>query len=118
MNYKTERKKDHVLIIHLSGRLVGEFQTIPLDEEIEDLVEKKYHRIIFDLSELEFINSSGLTFFLKILTRVRKLNGEVILCALNELLKNLMVTTKLNSFFTICENVESAVDHLEKEKSL
>lgn len=118
MNYKIERKKNHVLIIHLSGRMVGEFQTIQLNDEIEEFIEKKYYHIIFDLSELEFINSSGLTFFLKTLTRVRKFNGEVILCSLNDLLKNLMVTTKLNSFFTICNNIEEAEVHLEKEKSL
>lgn len=118
MNYKIEKKKNHSLIIHLTGRLVGEFQTIQLNDEIEELIGKKYYHIIFDLSELEFINSSGLSFFLKTLTRVRKMNGEVILCSLNTLLKNLMVTTKLTSFFTICETVTDAVEHLEKEKSL
>lgn len=118
MKYKITRKKNHLLIIQLSGRLVGEFQTVQLNDEIEELIEKKYYHIIFDLSDLEFINSSGLTFFLKSLTRVRKFNGEVILCRVNDLLKNLMVTTKLNSFFTICNNLEEAEAHLEKEKSL
>ncbi len=118
MTYKIEKKKNHSLIIHLSGRLIGEFQTIQLNDDIEALIEKKYYHIIIDLSELEFINSSGLTFLLKTLTRVRKFNGEVILCSLNNLLKNLMVTTKLTSFFSICENLEEAVAHLEQEKSL
>ncbi len=116
MEYKIQKKKNHTLVIQLDGRLVGEFQTIALNDELKDLIEDKYYRIIFDMSELEYINSTGLNFFLKVLTKVRKFDGEVVMCSLNKLLLELMVTTKLNSFFTICENVEDAMEHLEKEK--
>lgn len=116
MEFKIEKKKHHTLVIHLDGRLVGEFQTIALNDELKDLLDEKYYRIVFDMSELEYINSTGLNFFLKILTTVRKSDGEVVMCSLNKLLLELMVTTKLNSFFTICDNVEEALEHLEKEK--
>ena len=116
MEYKIQKKKNHTLVIQLDGRLVGEFQTIALNDELKDLIEDKYYRIIFDMSELEYINSTGLNFFLKVLNNVRKFDGEVVMCSLNKLLLELMVTTKLNSFFTICENVEDAMEHLEKEK--
>lgn len=116
MEYKIQKKKNHTLVIQLDGRLVGEFQTIALNDELKDLIEDKYYRIIFGMSELEYINSTGLNFFLKVLTKVRKFDGEVVMCSLNKLLLELMVTTKLNSFFTICENVEDAMEHLEKEK--
>jgi len=116
MEFNIQKKKSHTLVIKLDGRLVGEFQTITLNDELKDLNEDKYYRIIFDMSELEYINSTGLNFFLKVLTKVRKFDGEVVMCSLNKLLLELMVTTKLNSFFTICENVEEALEHLEKEK--
>ncbi len=118
MKYSIDKKKNHTIVVKPDGRLVGEFQTLQLNDELDELIEDKYYRVVFDMSELEYINSTGLNFFLKILTKVRKCDGEVVLCSLNELLKTLMVTTKLNSFFTICDNVKDALEHLEKEKSL
>ncbi len=116
MEFNIQKKKNHTLVIKMDGRLVGEFQTINLNDELKELIEDKYYRIIFDMSELEYINSTGLNFFLKVLTKVRKFDGEVVLCSLNKLLLELMVTTKLNSFFTIVDNVDEALEHLEKEK--
>lgn len=118
MEYKIEKKKSHTIVVTPDGRLVGEFQTIQLRDELDELIDEKFYRIIFDMSQLEYINSTGLNFFLKILTKVRKYDGEVVMCSMNELLKTLMVTTKLNSFFTICDNVKDAMEHLEKEKTL
>ncbi|MFI5170910.1 MAG: STAS domain-containing protein [Chitinophagales bacterium] len=118
MEYTIDKKKNHTIVVKLDGRLVGEFQTIQLSEALDELIEEKYYRIVFDMTELEYINSTGLNFFLKILTKVRKFDGEVVVCSLNKLLKTLMVTTKLNSFFTICYDVADALGHLEKEKTL
>jgi anti-anti-sigma factor len=118
MEYKIDKKKGHVAIIYLKGRIAGEFQTIEIHDRIEDLIASKYYRIIFDLSQLEYINSSGLNFFLKILTKIRRFDGEVVLCSLNNLLHALLVTTKLNSFFTILPTVEEAMNYLKKEKTI
>ena len=114
MEYKVERKEDGVAIIGLSGRIIGEFQLVPLKEEINELIEEEYFHLIFDLSELEFINSSGLSFFLKTLTLVRSHDGEVVLYSLNTVLNDLMVTTKLNSFFLIEETEAAALDYLKR----
>ena len=117
MEFKIVKKKGHVLVVHLNGRMVGEFQTVTLNDDLEELMEEKYYRIVFDMSKLEYINSTALNFFLKMLTRVRRHDGEVILCCLNDLLKTLLVTTKLNSFFTISDSVEVALEHFAKEKA-
>lgn len=114
MLHTISKKENHVLLVELEGRLMGEFQTVQLLDEIDELIEDDYIRIIFDLSRLEYINSTGLNFFLKILTRVRKNDGEVVLCSLNKLLTNLMVTTKLSSFFTISSTVEEALRLYDK----
>lgn len=64
MEFKVEKKTGQVIVIHLKGRMIGEYETIPLNEQLEDLIEENFVRIIFDLKELEYMNSSGLNFFL------------------------------------------------------
>lgn len=117
MNFKIEKKKNKTVVIKPEGRLVGDFQTVEWSDHIDELLEDRYRHFIFNLSGLEYMNSSGLNFFLKTLTKVRKSDGEVLLCSLNELLLNLMVTTKLNSFFTITATEKLAFEFLEKEKA-
>ncbi|MBC8046718.1 MAG: STAS domain-containing protein [Fimbriimonadaceae bacterium] len=118
MNFNIEKKNNNSVLIKLDGRLIGDFQTIELNDRLDETLEENYNNIIFDLSELEYINSTGLSFFLKTLTKVRRQDGEVILCSLNALLNNLLVTTKLSSFFTICKDADEALNYLSKEKSL
>ncbi|MFN0274620.1 MAG: STAS domain-containing protein [Chitinophagales bacterium] len=110
-------KKEKTLIIQLEGRLIGEFQTIELNDMIDEYLDEKHIHLIFDLSKLEYINSTGLNFFLKTLTKVRKHDGEVVLCSLNTMLENLLVTTKLSSFFIISKNIDDALAELKKEKA-
>ena len=101
MEYRIEKKELPIALIELSGRMIGEYQVVDLSDDINELIEEGFVYLIFELSQLEFINSTGLNFFLKTLTKVRRHDGEVVLTNLNELLNTLMVTTKLNSFFVI-----------------
>ena len=117
MEFTIEKKSEQILVVHLKGRIMGEYATIPLSEQLDDYIEDAFTRIVLDLRALEFMNSSGLNFFLKLLTKVRRLDGEVVICSMNDLLETLMVTTKLNSFFTICPDLDAALDHLAKEKA-
>lgn len=118
MEFKITKHNEHIAVINLTGRMIGEYETIPLTEQLEDLIDEQYTRLIFDLGGLEYMNSSGLNFFLKILTRVRRLDGEVVICSMNKLLETLMVTTKLNAFFTICPDLSDAIQHFETENKL
>lgn len=111
------RKHEDILILAMKGRLLGEHQTMALMEELTEQIELGYVNFIVDLGELEFINSTGLNFLLTLLTKGRKQDGEVVLCNLNDLLEKLIITTKLNAFFTIVEGMDEALAHFERERS-
>lgn len=111
------QKSEEIIILSLKGRLLGEHQTISLAEEIDEILALGITNVIVDLSELEFINSTGLNFLLTLLSKVRRADGEVVLCNMNALLQTLMVTTKLNSFFHISEDMEQARAHFNLEPS-
>jgi len=117
LEFSIERTTAQIAVIQLSGRIMAEYETIPLTEQLEDLQEEGIHKLIFDLGKLEYMNSAGLNFLLRTLTRVRREDGEVVLCALNTLLETLIVTAKLNAFFTICADLPEALLQLDKEKA-
>jgi anti-sigma B factor antagonist len=112
----TIQKVDDVLLLSLKGRLLGEHQTLSLLDEIDEEIATGYVHVAVVMEELDYINSTGLSFLLTLLTRVRKHDGEVVLCCLNDNLQQLMITTKLQAFFRIEKDRASALAHFETEE--
>lgn len=110
-------KSEDILILSLKGRLLGEHQTISLLEDLEEEIAMGFIHIVVELKELEYINSTGLGFLLTVLTKVRKQDGEVILCSLHPALQELMIHTKLHAFFRIAPDCQTARTLFEREQS-
>jgi len=114
--YSIEKKKKHVEV-KLSGNLIAENQTTELLEEIEDHIIDDLFYFIVDLSELDHMNSNGLNILINILTKSRNAGGETVITGLSEKINKLIVITKLNTVFSIADNLEEAVDMFNKEES-
>ncbi|MCB0494437.1 MAG: STAS domain-containing protein, partial [Cyclobacteriaceae bacterium] len=56
------------------------------------------------------INSSGLGVLITLLTKARKVGGEVVLANPSAYIKNLLLITKLNTIFKIHPNQEKALE--------
>ncbi len=117
MEYKIELFDD-VVVLYLSGKLLGEHQTEDLSKEFNKLLDGSIKNAIIDMSELKFINSTGLNFLLSVLNKCRKMNGEVVLNRLNEQLLKLLIISKLNSFFIITNELEEAHAHFSTKNAL
>ncbi|MEZ5172757.1 MAG: STAS domain-containing protein [Bacteroidia bacterium] len=100
-------------VLCLEGSLMEKHQAEDLMEEVQELLIEGSNNLILDLSNLNYLNSSGLNVLLNILTRARNAGGEVIISGVNERLKNLLVITKLNAVFQFSENPGEAVKRLK-----
>ncbi len=109
-NYKTE---DDILKINLSGDLIGEDNGIDIIEVINDQIQEGRMLCLIDISELRYINSSGIGVLITILTKFRNKGGELCLLNPSESVKKLLIITKLNAIFTIESDEEKAVSILK-----
>lgn len=92
----------------------------PLDnQEIIQAVEEKIKaqsiEFVVDLSNMDFMDSNGLTFLISILTRSRNAGGDVAIANLSDNIKKILLLTRLNSAFSIHESVEEALSIFVKE---
>ncbi len=60
-----------------------------------------------DLSEVDYMNSTGLNVLLSILTKSRTVGGDVTLKGVNTTIANLLLITKLNQLFDIQDASEA-----------
>jgi len=68
--------------------------------------------VLIDLAEMQYMNSTGLSILINILTQTRSKGGEVVVANVPEKINKLLVITKLNSVFNIKENIELAKTEL------
>lgn len=113
MNYK-EELIDKVLLLSLEGDLIGGGDTDALLERVKFHVEKGVIKCIVDISDVRYINSSGIGLLITILTKVRNKEGELILINPSEQVKKLLIITKLNAIFSILKTREEAIKRLSK----
>lgn len=108
----SERQGSTVFL--LKGKLLNEGDSLQLNDTIDQEIESGVHQIVFDLSELENCNSSGLNVMIRTLTKTRTKNGDTVVCSVNASLDKLFAITKLNEIFSLYPNQEEALTHFKK----
>lgn len=108
MNFSQEIKES-VLTLRIAGDLIGEDSGTQLVSAVNDAVSHKVLTCIIDISELRYINSSGIGVLITILTKFRNKGGEVYLMNPSESVKKLLVITKLNAIFQVIKSESEAV---------
>ncbi len=94
----------------LKGNLIGETDGISITESFGEAIADNIHHFVIDLEDLQHINSSGLGVLITLLTKARKIGGELVLAKPSSYIKNLLLITKLDTIFKIHPNVEEAIN--------
>lgn len=110
----TSQKQGNIHIFTLNGDLIDKNQADKLIEEVNETILNNHIRFVVDLGNLKYLNSSGLTILIQILTKARKAGGEAVIANVGKRIKELLVITKLNTVFTVADTVEQGVAKLNK----
>jgi len=108
MKIKISEKYDAVIII-LKGNVMGGEDTKNFNETLHKLIDDGKKNIIIDVSNVKFMNSSGLGMLIGGLTTVKKSEGRLILAGVTEKIESLLIITKLITIFETSDDVDSAV---------
>ena len=106
--------KGTMLILRLSGDLIGEDNGANILEKVTSAIQDNVRTCIIDISNLRYINSSGIGVLITILTKFRNKGGEVYLMKPSETVQKLLVITKLNAIFQIIQNEEEVLKTARK----
>lgn len=89
--------------ISLVGRL-GSADITKATDEIQQILEGGSTLITFDMKDLEFIDSSGLSVLVSTLKKTRRSGGNVVLANVNDRILALLELTRLHEIFDIYDN--------------
>lgn len=103
------RQVDGVTIVDLSGRITLGEGSVILRDTIRDLVSKGRNRILLNLGDVTYIDSSGIGELVSAFTSVRNQGGELKLLNLTKKVHDLLQITKLYTVFDIKDDETAAV---------
>lgn len=113
MRIKTEEKYSAV-IISLKGNVMGGPDTQKFSELLHKLIDEGKKNVVVDLSDVKFMNSSGLGMLISGYTTIKNGGGKFVLAGATEKIKSLLVITKLITIFDNYESVDKAVESFDK----
>ena len=105
-------EENNIQLLKLSGELIDRNQATELMVAIDELLELGKSKLMIDLSELKYMNSSGLNVLIQLLTKTRSRGGESVIFNVNKKVNELLVITKLNTLFKVAETKAEAISLL------
>ncbi|HKD44349.1 MAG TPA: STAS domain-containing protein [Candidatus Angelobacter sp.] len=103
------RQVNGVTVVDMSGRITLGEGSVILRETVKDLLAKGHKKILLNLGDVSYIDSSGIGELVSAYTSVRNQGGELKLLKLTKKVHDLLQITKLYTVFDIKDDEASAV---------
>ncbi len=104
-----ERKVNGVVVLELSGKIMGGPDATLLNDKLHELIESGDTQIVADLDKVNWMNSSGLGILIGGLTTMRNSGGDLKLANITDRIQSLLMITKLLTVFETFDSIDKAV---------
>jgi anti-sigma B factor antagonist len=110
----TAREISGITVVDLSGRItLGEGSSM-LRQMVRDLLAKGQRKIVLNLGDISYIDSSGIGELVSGFTTVKNQGGELKLLSLTRKVHDLLQITKLYTVFDVHDVEQRALDSFAK----
>jgi anti-sigma B factor antagonist len=108
------RQIDGVTIVDLSGRITLGEGSVVLRDTVRELLGKGNKKILLNLGDVNYIDSSGIGELVSAFTTVRNQGGDLKLLNLTKKVHDLLQITKLYTVFDVKDDEANAVKAFNK----
>lgn len=105
--------KEGILKLSFNGDLIGENNGPEVVELANDALAKDIIYCLLDISEVRYINSSGIGVLITLLTKFRNRDGDLYIINPSEHVNKLLIMTKLQAIFNIANSEEEALEKIK-----
>jgi anti-sigma B factor antagonist len=105
----SSRQVNGVTVVDMSGRITLGEGSVVLRDTVRDLVSKGEKKILLNLGNVTYIDSSGIGELVSAFTSVRNQGGELKLLNLTKKVHDLLQITKLYTVFDIKDDETAAI---------
>jgi len=103
------QERDGIVILEPKGKILGGPDATTLKDQLQSLIDSGKTKVIIDLAEVDYMNSTGLGILISTLTTLKRAQGELKLANVTDKIQSLLTITKLVTVFDDFESVDEAV---------
>ena len=104
----TETKHDNYSVFKLNGRLDSN-TAMGFEQKLFECIESGNQKLILDFKDLDYISSAGLRVILKATKNLKNADGKLVLCAMQDYVKEVFEISGFDSFLPIVPTIDEAV---------
>jgi len=104
--------QEGVAVLKLKGEF-DSFETEMVRKNFEECVRSGRHKVVLDLGDMSFANSTTIAYFLTARKRAAELGGNVVLVAPQEFILKTLQTLGFDQVFLIAETIKEAAQKLK-----
>ncbi len=108
------RQVDGITVVDLSGRITLGEGSVVLRDTVRDLLAKGDKKLLLNLGDVTYIDSSGIGELVSAFTTVRNQGGELKLLNLTKKVHDLLQITKLYTVFDVKDDEAAAIGSFKK----
>ena len=113
-----QRQREGITVLDLKGRITVGPEASALREKVADLGQVGDRKLVFNMADVDYIDSTGLGALVMCATTLRKREGNVKLVSLNRRHIELLVMTKLATVFEIFTDEQDAVNSYYPDRKI
>ncbi len=104
-----EQKQNDICIFKINGRL--DSNTSPeLEEKIFGAIKNESNQMIIDFEDLDYISSAGLRVILKTSKTLKRSEGSIVLCSMQDYVKEVFEIAGFDVFLSIAAKMNDALE--------
>jgi anti-sigma B factor antagonist len=104
----TTHARDDIAVIQIDGRFDAQ-SAPPVAEWLEHIAATTLGRVVVDLAEVSFLDSSALAVLVRVVKRCRMRGGDVRLCGMQPSVRLIFELTRLDRAFDMYADEDAAV---------
>lgn len=112
MQFK-DRKQGDILIVKLMEKRLDASTAVDFKKRMSEFIDNGNDQIVLDLSEVDFMDSTGLGSIVSILKMIGR-KGDLVLTGIRETQMVLLKLTRMDRVFQMFGNEEEAIAFLSK----
>ncbi len=104
-----EQKQNDICIFKINGRLDSN-TSHKLEEKIFGAIKNKSNQMIIDFEGLDYISSAGLRVILKASKTLKRSEGSIVLCSMQDYVKEVFEIAGFDVFLPIATKMNDALE--------
>lgn len=110
------KKVGHCMLLKPLNKSIDATVSTDFKSRVVDLIKQGNNHFLLNLSNVSFVDSSGLGAMISIMKTLALNNGTIVFCQINDPVMNLLDMTSMNKIFKICPDETSGMETLSSAR--